>query len=199
MLILSDDPSFLDLATGSGDQLLSHKRLFPAAKVTGLDISEPMLELAKKKIKNSLTKGKISLPEPTLILGQATEAPLPDESFDSISISFGLRNITDRRGLYSSAYRMLKPGGRLLILELFFDPRSIWAPLYRFHLDKFTPFLASLLGGRGGAYRYLARSVLAFPHPATIITELKKAGFVKPQRTSFTFGVCMLVWAHKPF
>jgi demethylmenaquinone methyltransferase/2-methoxy-6-polyprenyl-1,4-benzoquinol methylase len=194
-ILLSYPGSFLDLATGTGDQLLALRDFWPYALLTGLDFSPNMLKLAKEKINKKLPSEE----EISLVLGDAYDAPFAPESFDSISISFGLRNLPDRPKIYKEVLKLLKPGGRFLVLELFFDERSFLSPIHRFHLKTVTPFLASkLFKGRKKAYEYLARSVLDFPHPSVILTEMEDAGFKVPDYETFTFGSCMLVWGQKP-
>jgi demethylmenaquinone methyltransferase/2-methoxy-6-polyprenyl-1,4-benzoquinol methylase len=192
-LMFQEHPgSFLDLATGSGDQLLAIKKKWPYAELSGVDFSQAMLDLARKKFK------KKPGPPPQLVLGDALAAPFADNSFDSVSISFGLRNILDRQALYAEALRLLKPGGRFLILELFFDWRNFLAPIHRFYLEYITPWMAErFFRSQAQAYRYLSDSVLKFPHPAVIADELETAGFKGPDYQTYTFDSAMLVYAHK--
>jgi demethylmenaquinone methyltransferase/2-methoxy-6-polyprenyl-1,4-benzoquinol methylase len=194
-LMARDYPGrFLDLATGSADQLLAARRQWPYAELTGLDFSESMLEIARKKIKKHLPQDDIDL-----ILGDACDPPFEDESFDSVSISFGLRNLAGRKPLYGHVFRILKPGGRLVVLELFFDHRSLAAPAHRFYLDHITPWVAKkLFKSQNRAYTYLSRSILNFPHPAVIADELTEAGFKGADYETYTFGSAMLVWGQKP-
>jgi demethylmenaquinone methyltransferase/2-methoxy-6-polyprenyl-1,4-benzoquinol methylase len=193
----ADSPkgSFLDLATGTGEQLLAAKELWPESTVVGLDFSRPMLELARTKI----DKLRLAPPAPVLVEADALEAPFEDAAFDSVSISFGLRNILDRKELYRTVMRILKPLGRFLVLELYFDSRQPLACLQRLYLEHITPLLASaLFWSQRKEYIYLSRTVLAFPHPALIADEMKQAGFIGLDLRTFTFGTAMLVWGHKP-
>jgi demethylmenaquinone methyltransferase/2-methoxy-6-polyprenyl-1,4-benzoquinol methylase len=186
---------FLDMATGSGDQLLAIREIWPYAYLVGLDFSQNMLNLAKEKIDKVFPDEE----EITLILGDAYNAPFERESFDSISISFGLRNLPNRKKFYEEALRLLKPGGRLLILELYFDYRSPFAYFHRFHLSRITPFIASaLFHHQKNAYDYLSKSVLNFPHPSVILTEMEEAGFKGIEYETFTFKSAMLIWGQKP-
>jgi demethylmenaquinone methyltransferase/2-methoxy-6-polyprenyl-1,4-benzoquinol methylase len=186
--------SFLDLATGSGDQLLAIRARWPHSSLTGLDFSPSMLEVARRKINKAENLADIAL-----VLGDAYATPFPDRSFDSVSISFGLRNLEERPALYREALRLLKPGGRFLVLELFFDSRSWLAPLHRFHLERVTPWLAGrFFYAQGRAYNYLGDSILAFPSPEIIVDELEEAGFKGVERQTYTFQSAMLVWGQKP-
>ncbi|MDR0355721.1 MAG: ubiquinone/menaquinone biosynthesis methyltransferase [Deltaproteobacteria bacterium] len=199
LLVLNSPGRFLDLATGTGDQLVCIKNRWPDAEISGLDFSEPMLQEARNKMVRLRRKGKFQPPEPLFVCGDALEPNLPENHFDSVSISFGLRNIPRREKLYETVWRLLKPGGRFLILELHFDPRSIWAPLHKFYLQSFIPFMAAgIFGSSQNAYRYLGESIMKFPHPDRLLDDLKKAGFVDLGRHQYTFGAAMLAWGHKP-
>jgi demethylmenaquinone methyltransferase/2-methoxy-6-polyprenyl-1,4-benzoquinol methylase len=190
LLVLNNPGSFLDLATGSGDQLIAAHKFWPKAMLTGLDFSQPMLDLAASKM------DKIPV---NLILGDALEPNFEENSFDSVSISFGLRNMPDRPELYRQTLKILKPGGRFLILELFFDPRHILAPIIRFHITKINPFVAGhVFNASIEAYNYLGTSIMRFPHPAAIIGEMEEAGYINLGYTTFSFCTAMLVWGHKP-
>jgi demethylmenaquinone methyltransferase/2-methoxy-6-polyprenyl-1,4-benzoquinol methylase len=194
-ITISYPGSFLDMATGSGDQLLALRDFWPYSELVGLDFSEAMLNLARRKIEEKLPEER----EISLILGDVYKAPFETESFDSVSISFGLRNLPDRPGLYREVLKLLKPGGRFLVLELYFDQRTFWAPIQRFYLQKLTPLIASgLFKDKKKAYSYLSRTVLNFPHPAHILSEMEEAGFKTLEYETFTFQSCMLVWGHKP-
>jgi demethylmenaquinone methyltransferase/2-methoxy-6-polyprenyl-1,4-benzoquinol methylase len=190
LLALDPPGRFLDLACGSGDQMISAHKLWPKAILTGLDFSRPMLDLASSKIDGFPA---------SLILGDILDPPFESDYFDSISISFGLRNVADREELYRQVYRVLKPGGRFLILELFFDSRHILSPIVGFHVKKVTPWVAGrIFNAPLDAYRYLGVSVLRFPHPAVILDELEKVGYVGLGYRVYTLGVAMLAWGHKP-
>jgi demethylmenaquinone methyltransferase/2-methoxy-6-polyprenyl-1,4-benzoquinol methylase len=199
LLVLDQPGTFLDLATGTGDQIISVKKLFPKAKITGIDISEPMLVLAREKLRLALETESISNPAPTIVHGDALQPDFPAKTFDSVSISFGLRNIADREPLYRSVLSLLKPGGRFLVLELFLDNRSILAPFHRWHINTIIPFMAErIFRSSTEAYRYLGESVAKFPHPARLLDDLERVGFVTTGYRTYTFNVAMLVWGHKP-
>ena len=198
LVIVDGDGRLLDLATGTGDQLLSIRRRHPKAQLTGLDFSEPMLEVARKKAALQSEKLPAGANEPELVLGDVLSTCLPSDHYDSISISFALRSLPSREPLYHEVLRLLKPGGRFAFLELWHDPRPSWAPLARFHLEVVTPFAASLMGAEKTAYQFLGRSILAFPDPLRLIDELAAAGFEKTGHRTYTFKATMLVWGSKP-
>jgi demethylmenaquinone methyltransferase/2-methoxy-6-polyprenyl-1,4-benzoquinol methylase len=183
----------LDLASGTGDQIVAAKKLWPDLAVTGLDIASDMLALARPKLAG------LPGPGPELVMGNALELPFAEASFDSVSISFGLRNISPRRELYAQVRRVLKPGGRFLILELFHSPHSPWAALTRFYLRHVVPVLGGRILTRSpAAYRYLADSILAFPQPAQLAEELAEAGFTALTGRLYTFDSALLICGEKP-
>jgi demethylmenaquinone methyltransferase/2-methoxy-6-polyprenyl-1,4-benzoquinol methylase len=186
--------SFLDLATGSGEQLLAIRSMWPYADLSGLDFSPPMLEVAREKLARRGVGDEVKL-----VLGDVYDPPFAPSTFDSVCISFGLRNLPDREGLYRQVKRLLKPGGRFLALELFFDSRNLLAPIHRFHISSVSPWLAGrIFYAQGKAYDYLSSSIMDFPHPAVIMDELEAAGFKGVERHTYTFQSAMLVWGQKP-
>ncbi|MDR2368833.1 MAG: ubiquinone/menaquinone biosynthesis methyltransferase [Deltaproteobacteria bacterium] len=199
LLVLGAPGRFLDLATGTGDQILSIKKFQKGSEVTGLDFSGAMLALAQKKLRVASAEGSLGDPMPTLVRGDALTPPLPAGSFDSVTISFGLRNIAEKKALYASILRLLRPGGRFLALEVFFDPRSLLAPIHLWHLKTVIPFMAGqIFQSSGEAYAYLCDSVVDFPHPHRVIDDLLAAGFVNPGFRAYTFGGAAIIWCHKP-
>jgi len=191
--IMEPPGRLLDLASGTGDQIVAAKKLWPGLAVTGLDLAPDMLALARPKLAG------LPAPAPELVVGDALDPPFTEAGFDSVSISFGLRNISRRRELYAQVRRVLRPGGRFLILELFHNPRSPWAGLTGFYLRSVVPFLGGRILTRSGeAYRYLADSILAFPQPAQLAGELAEAGFTALTVRLYTFESAMLVCGEKP-
>ena len=183
----------LDLAAGTGDQIVAIKKMHPHMEVIGLDLSAAMMELAAPKL------ARLTPPIPEMIVGDALAPPFGEAGFDSISISFGLRNIPARGDLYAQVLRMLKPGGRFLVLEMYHDRRTLLAPVVSFYLRRVAPVLGGrLISGRPEAYQYLASSILGFPQPEDLTAEMTGAGFTAPNIQKFNFNTVMLVTAEKP-
>jgi demethylmenaquinone methyltransferase/2-methoxy-6-polyprenyl-1,4-benzoquinol methylase len=152
----------LDACCGTGDLAIAAAQV--GGQVTGLDFSEPMLERARMK------SGEIEW-----IAGDALALPFADGSFDAATVGFGVRNLEDlERGL-AELRRVLKPGGRLGILEIT-RPRGLLAPFYRFWFDGVIPLAGKVLPG-GSAYSYLPASVRRFPEPEALAKLLDEAGF----------------------
>lgn len=177
--------SILDLATGSGDVLFALKRgVNFNPDITGLDFCEPMLEQARKKRDElNLDAGKYPF-----ILGDCLDLPFEDEKFDLVTISFGLRNLADREKGLSEIYRVLKPGGRLIVLE-FSQPYFWFSPIYYSYLRFVLPWLARFVTGDRDAYLYLGTSISNFPNRKELCGELEVVGFRNVCSKALTFSI----------
>jgi demethylmenaquinone methyltransferase/2-methoxy-6-polyprenyl-1,4-benzoquinol methylase len=167
----------LDACCGTGD--LAIAALGAGGRVTGLDFSERMLERARSKSA-----------EVEWVQGDALALPFSDGSFDSATVGFGVRNLDDlERGL-AELRRVLRPGGRLAILEIT-RPRGVLTPFYKLWFDGFVPLLGKLLPG-GAAYTYLPASVRRFPGPEDLAGLLSGAGFDDVRFRTFAGGIVAL-------
>jgi len=179
----------LDLCCGTGK--LSHELLpyvRPGGKVVGIDFSERMLEIARRL-------------EPGIefVLGDASSLPYPDGSVAAITIGFGLRNLVDRDAGLSEMFRVLGPGGRLVVLELPPPPRGPLRLPYALYLTRVMPAIAGALKpGEDGAYRYLSDSVRAFPRPVELAAQLRGVGFDPVEVKRLTFGIAVVHVGIKP-
>jgi demethylmenaquinone methyltransferase / 2-methoxy-6-polyprenyl-1,4-benzoquinol methylase len=181
----------LDVATGTADLAIALKKALPTAEVIGVDFAEPMLERGRKKV----SKLNMSLP---LLQGDGLNLNYPDNSFDALTIAYGIRNFSDRQRGLAEFYRVLKPGGRVVILEFPPPPKHLFGRLFRFYFLGVSPYIAGLFSGRRDAYQYLGESVLNFPSPMTLATMMQGAGFVTIRYKLQTFGVSALHVAEKP-
>jgi demethylmenaquinone methyltransferase/2-methoxy-6-polyprenyl-1,4-benzoquinol methylase len=167
----------LDACCGTGD--LAVAAVHAGATVTGLDFSERMLERARRKSS-----------EVEWIQGDAQKLPFEDASFDAATVGFGVRNLDDlERGL-AELRRVLRPGGRLAILEIT-KPSGVLASFYRLWFDGFVPLLGKVLPG-GAAYTYLPASVRRFPGPDELAGLLRGAGFEDVRWRAFAGGIVAL-------
>jgi demethylmenaquinone methyltransferase/2-methoxy-6-polyprenyl-1,4-benzoquinol methylase len=167
----------LDACCGTGDLAVAAQHA--GGKVTGVDFSERMLERARRK------SGEVEW-----VQGDALALPFPDGAFDAATVGFGVRNLDDlERGL-AELRRVLRPGGRLAILEIT-RPSGLLAPFYRLWFDGFVPLLGKLLPG-GSAYTYLPASVRRFPGPDELASLLGTAGFEDVRWRTFGGGIVAL-------
>jgi len=184
----------LDVACGTGDLTQALARGTNAATVTGLDFTRAMLDVAEHKRARSADLSRIRYVE-----GDAMTLPFPDGSFDALTIAFGIRNVQEPARALAEFRRVLRPGGRLVILE-FHRPRN---PLVRafntLYAGKVMPWTATLLAGdRSGAYRYLPKSVGSFMEADQLRAQIEIAGFQHATVRPLTLGICWLHRAVKP-
>ena len=183
----------LDLATGSGDVLFALRQILPErAEITGVDFCEPMLQEARNKRE---MKG-LDENSNKFLLGDCLSLDFPDESFDLVTISFGLRNLSDREKGLQEMYRVLKPNGRLIVLE-FSQPYFWFRPFYYFYLKLLLPWMARLVTGDREAYLYLGSSISAFPNRFGLVDEFEGAGFERVQFSALTFSIVALHQGYK--
>lgn len=176
--------SILDLATGSGDVAFALADGLPATvQVTGMDFCQPMLDEAVKKRPANPRWSKIEFHQ-----GDGMNLPVPTATFAAVTVSFGLRNMADRHRALSEMRRVLKPGGRLFVLE-FSQPFLWFRPFYYFYLKLILPLVAGVVTGDRSAYEYLGGSIAEFPHRAELSAEIRRAGFSAVEATPMTFGI----------
>ncbi len=177
----------VDIAGGTGDVALTAAKLQPelyAALV--LDFSEPMLRLAGPKIQRSRARPAV-LP----IAADAVSLPLPGGCADAVTIAFGIRNVVDVPAALSEMNRILKPGGKLLILEFAVPKGRIFGPVFRWYFTRVLPGIGGLISGSRAAYEYLPRSVGEFFTPEEMEKLMREAGFNIIATKRYSFGVVM--------
>lgn len=176
----------LDLATGTADLAIQVARAEPTAVVEGLDPSEGMLAVARSKIARAALDARVRLR-----LGDAQSLPFADDSFDACGIAFGIRNVKDRRAALREMARVTRASGRVAILELTEPVSGVLAPLARWHIHEVVPRVGALLSGHR-QYRYLQRSIAAFPPAEGFAAMMEECGFEVLEARSLTLGVCHL-------
>lgn len=181
----------LDCACGTGDLTLALART-PAATVTGLDFTEEMLNLAREKTRPRSRLDSGEMGRVRYLRGDAQDLPFPDAAFDVVSIAFGIRNVQSPERALREFFRVLRPGGRLVILE-FERPRL--APVRWFndiYCGWVMPRTATLISrDKSGAYRYLPRSVGTFMEGAELAAMLRHVGFASVERKPLSLGICV--------
>jgi demethylmenaquinone methyltransferase/2-methoxy-6-polyprenyl-1,4-benzoquinol methylase len=179
-----DPRDVLDLATGSGDLALALQRRAPAAKIVAADFSTEMLEVARGKgVANT-------------VVADALQLPFGDDSFDVVTVGFGLRNMADWDRALAEMARVSRPNGHLLILD-FSLPTGALRPAYRFYLHRCLPWLASLVTGQKAAYDYLGGSIEKFPSGKAMLALIEKNGFRSAAAEPLTGGIATIYTATK--
>jgi len=183
-MLRSDKPKLiLDIATGTGDFAIEALALNPE-KVIGVDISEGMLEMGRKKMKQKGLEDKIELR-----MGDSEKLLFDDNKFDAIIVSFGVRNFENLEKGLSDMFRVLKEGGKVVILEFSTPKKFPMKQLYNFYFKAILPKIGKLVSKDNAAYTYLPESVGAFPDGENFLSVLKKAGFKETKCKSLTFGI----------
>lgn len=189
-LDLKDGQLLLDVACGTGDQGFAALKT-ANIQVIGLDFSANMLKFARKKIDARRLSDRFEV-----VQGDAEKLPFEDDHFNALSISYGIRNVGTISAALHEFYRVLKPGGKLSILE-FAEPEGwFFGRLYRFYFDHILPKLAGLMSSRS-AYSYLPESVRHFPDRTDFKTLLSSEGFLSVRHRDLTFGVTTIYSAEK--
>ena len=199
-----EDPTdwqVLDVASGTGDFAIAIARRMKKKKiagcVTGVDISEGMLDVMRHKMSREILDYGEHQVFIKAIQGDGENLPFPDNSFNRVTIAFGIRNFEDREKGLREFLRVLKPGGGLFVLELSTPDNKVLRGLYKLYFLHFLPWIGGLLSGKKAAYKYLPASVLKFPKPEDFVNTILKAGYRDAADMSYTFGICRLYVAVK--
>jgi len=174
----------LDVAVGTAEIALAINDRYPLVRVVGVDFSPAMLGVGKQKIADRGRSSEISL-----TAGDGRQLPIKSNSVDALTISFGLRNIEERELALGEFFRVLKPGGRLYIMEFSYPDQWLLYRLYRFYFDYILPPVGNLLSRTNYAYSYLADSVESFPRDEQFVAEIAAAGFADTKIKKLTFGI----------
>ncbi|NQU38922.1 MAG: bifunctional demethylmenaquinone methyltransferase/2-methoxy-6-polyprenyl-1,4-benzoquinol methylase UbiE [Lentisphaerae bacterium] len=184
----------LDLATGTADVLITaHRRVPTLTGAVGIDMSEQMLVHGREKLTRLGLDGAIELQQ-----GDATALDLADGSFDVATIAFGIRNVMDTPAALGEMLRILKPGGRALILEFSLPRNRVVRAIYLCFFRHILPGLGGLVSGDPKAYTYLNQTVETYPYGPAFIRILDEVGFTECSCTPLTFGIASLYSGHKP-
>lgn len=183
----------LDLATGTADVLISlEKNCARVKRGTGVDLSFGMLSHGVPKLRG------LGLAERfRLVRGDAQHLPLPGDRYDAVTISFGIRNVLDFDAGLREMHRILKPGGRALVLEFSLPGNALFRAGYLFYFRHVLPRVGALVSGDGQAYRYLNQTVETFPYGEMFCDHLRAAGFREVRAFPLTFGIATLYQGDK--
>ena len=191
-LVNTQEPlKVLDVACGTADFTIEiAQKVAKGSEVIGVDISEGMMAVGREKIKKAGVSAE-------LLVADCEDLPYADNTFDRISVGFGVRNFEHLELGLSQMCRVLTPGGKLVILELSVPSNAFIRWCYKLYFLKILPAIGGMISGNRGAYEYLPASVLRFPGPEKFIPMLKSAGFAQVDHTSLTLGICRMYVAKK--
>jgi demethylmenaquinone methyltransferase/2-methoxy-6-polyprenyl-1,4-benzoquinol methylase len=181
----------LDIATGTGDLAINLTKT-SAKKIIGLDISDGMLEVGRTKINKLQLNSKIEM-----VLADSEELPFEANSFDAITVAFGVRNFENLEKGLGEIYRVLKPGGTFVVLETSVPTKTPYKQGYRFYSTKILPTIGRVFSKDKVAYKYLSDSAASFPYGEAFNNILQKMGFIAIENKPQTFGVATIYIAKK--
>jgi len=184
----ADKPKrILDVATGTGDFAFEALSILQPEKIIGVDISQGMLNIANQKIVKRGMQDKFEIK-----LGDSEKLPFGDNEFDAVTVAYGVRNFEDLQKGLNDIHRVLKPGGKAVVLE-FSKPKAFPVKqLYNFYFNYITPGIGKLFSKDARAYTYLPESVAAFPDGKAFTAIMQKAGFSNTKCRPLAFGICSI-------
>ncbi|MCF7560971.1 bifunctional demethylmenaquinone methyltransferase/2-methoxy-6-polyprenyl-1,4-benzoquinol methylase UbiE [Sabulilitoribacter multivorans] len=183
--------TILDIATGTGDLAITLAET-SAKKIVGLDISSGMLEIGKQKIKKKGLDSRIEM-----ILGDSENMPFDDNSFDAVTVAFGVRNFETLENGLKEIYRVLKPNGTFVILETSVPTKTVYKHGYNFYTKNILPLIGKVFSKDRSAYKYLCESASVFPYGEALNNILRKIGFINVEDFPQTFGVATIYKSSK--
>jgi demethylmenaquinone methyltransferase/2-methoxy-6-polyprenyl-1,4-benzoquinol methylase len=186
-LVPRDGQRLLDVAGGTGDVAFRFLGRAPGATATVLDMTESMLIEGQKRAEAAQLADKLDW-----IVGDAMALPFPDNTFDRYTISFGIRNVTRIPDALTEAFRVLKPGGRLVVLEFSQLPNDGLQKLYDLYSFNVIPRMGQLIAGDRDSYQYLVESIRRFPDQETFATMIRTAGFEQVSYRNMSMGIAAL-------
>lgn len=192
MVMDTNPESVLDIATGTGDLAIAFAEKSLAERVVGLDLSEGMLSIARKKVHDTYLKNRVSF-----VKGDSESLPFEDNTFDAITVSFGIRNFENLEKGLSEILRVLRPGGIFVILETSVPEKFPWRQGYFVYTRGIMPFVGKVFSKDKAAYDYLSESANVFPHGEALNNILRKIGFIEVENKPQTLGVATIYSATK--
>ncbi len=177
----------LDVAGGTGDVAFRFLKRAPGATAVVLDMTESMLTQGRKRADAESMADRLNW-----VVGDAMDLPFPDNSFDTYTISFGIRNVTRIADALNEAFRVLKPGGRLMVLEFSQIPNDLLQKAYDLYSFNVIPVMGQVVAGDRESYQYLVESIRKFPSQDAFSTMIRQAGFEQVSYRNLTMGVAAL-------
>lgn len=187
-MLRADKPEMvLDVATGTGDLAILLARKLPQARITGVDLSSGMIKVGQEKIAAKGLSNRICLQ-----VGDCLSLPFDDGTFDCVTVAYGVRNFSDLEAGYREMHRVMRPGGKLCVIELSTPRNRIVKPLYNLYTKHIIPLVGRMVSKDTRAYSYLPESIAAVPQRESMCELMRRAGFKEAHFRSMTFGVCTI-------
>ena len=193
MICKSNPATILDIATGTADLAIKLADKMPAAHVTGVDLSANMIEIGRQKVAQRHLSDRIEL-----MTADCLHLPFDDNTFDCITVAYGVRNFEHLDQGYGEMFRVMKPGGMLVVIELSTPTNQVVKPFYRLYTKHIIPLAGKLVSKDVRAYSYLPESIAAVPQGDNMLALIKQAGFDDARFKTLTFGTCSIYSAKKP-
>jgi len=188
LALLSPDARLLDVATGTGDILIEALRQQPAVRAIGSDFTFEMMVTGKEKAGAERIGWNTA---------DALQLPFPDNTFDAVTSGFGVRNFIDREQAFREQRRVVKPGGRVICLEISKPPQNLLRPFFLLFFNKIVPFAGGLISGQRDAYTYLPQSVNEFLTPDELKAIMERAGLREVRYKRLMMSTVAIHWAVK--
>lgn len=193
-MVAADRPGrIVDIATGTGDFALSLAGAIPGARITGLDLSEGMIEIGREKVAAAGLSDRVEL-----VAGDCLTPPPEIGGADAVTVAFGVRNFADLAAGYRAMLGMLRPGGLLCVIELSTPSSAFVRPFYDIYTKGVIPAMGRLVSRDGRAYSYLPESIAAVPRGDAMLELMRRAGFTDTAFRTLTFGVCTIYTGRRP-
>jgi demethylmenaquinone methyltransferase/2-methoxy-6-polyprenyl-1,4-benzoquinol methylase len=187
----------LDLCCGTGDLALALARR--GAEVTGVDFSPAMLEIAEaRRQRNFKSNPQSAICNPRFIQGDAQQIPFPDETFDAVTIGYGLRNLTSWEKGLAEMHRVARPGARLVVLDFGKPANALWRGIYFAHLKCTVPLLGWIFCGNADAYAYILESLKQYPAQLAVAAKMRELKLVNVRVINFLGGAMAINYGEKP-
>lgn len=183
----------LDVATGTGDLAIEMARRLDPISITGIDLSEKMLEIGTRKVAEADLAEVVKL-----MAGDCMQLPFPDETFDCVTVAYGVRNFENLDLGYSEMFRVLKPGGMVCVIELSTPRSPLVKPLYDLYTRRLIPAAGKFVSHDSRAYSYLPESIAAVPQGDDMLAIMRNAGFADTRCRRLFFGTCSIYTAVRP-
>ncbi|HVP90976.1 MAG TPA: class I SAM-dependent methyltransferase [Terriglobales bacterium] len=194
LLGLEAGDEVLDVCGGTaGLARLAARGVGPGGRVVVYDLNRAMMKEGRRRLAATKAAGRVSF-----VLGDAESIAFPDASFDAVTIGFGLRNLTDPEKGLAEFFRVLRPGGKLMVLEFSLPANLLIRGLYHLYSFRWMPFAGRLVCGTGASFRYLAESIRVFPAPAELAERMRRAGFAGVRFLRLTNGIAVVHLGIKP-